>query len=62
MLTQGEEIVPGTFRSASFVGEYFPGMEQTYENRLYSCSLVDAPEYNNHMRRWPLWDKLATNA
>jgi hypothetical protein len=52
-VTQGEEIVQGTFRTSSFVREYFPGEEQIYNDGLYACSLVDAPEYVNHKRRWP---------
>jgi hypothetical protein len=63
VLTQGEEIVQGTFRTTSFVREYFPGEEEhIYEDELYSCSLVDAPEYDNHTRRWPLRGILPTNA
>lgn len=62
MVTQGDEIVQGTFRTASFVREYFPGKEQIYEDELYSCSLVEAPEYGDHPRRWLLRDTLPTNA
>jgi len=62
VLTQGEEIVQGTFRTSSFGREYVPGEEQIYEDELYSCSLVDAPEYDNHPRMSPLRDKFPTKA
>ncbi|TVY15153.1 hypothetical protein LARI1_G006422 [Lachnellula arida] len=42
--------VQGAFRTISRTREYFPGREQIYEDKLYSCSLMEAPEYDNHTR------------
>lgn len=51
VLMQGEEIVHGTFRTGNFNREYTPGEENVFKDELYSCSLVEAPEYDNHARR-----------
>jgi hypothetical protein len=60
--TQGEEIVQGTFKTTYCVRvDYTPGQEQIYSDELYSCSLVDAPEYNTHTRTWAVPDTISTN-
>ena len=58
---QGEKIVLGTFRTSSWLRKYSPGVENTFEDTLYSCSLVDAPGYDDHPRTWPCPDKVPIN-
>lgn len=50
LISKGEEIVQGTFRSSSFSRKYIPGQENIFEDELYSCSLVDAPDYVDDSR------------
>jgi hypothetical protein len=54
---QGEKIILGTFRTSSWLRKYSPGVENTFEDTLYSCSLVDAPGYDDDPRTWPPPDK-----
>jgi hypothetical protein len=53
VLVQGEEIVQGTFRTSSWRRKYSPGAEHNFEQTLYQCSLVHAPEYDDDPRTWP---------
>jgi len=48
LISKGEEIVQGTFKTVFLGREYSPGEEQVFEKELYSCTLADAPEYSDH--------------
>jgi len=48
---KGEKIVYGTSRTTVCKAQYTPGKEKEFEVKLYSCSLIDAPEFRTHARK-----------
>jgi hypothetical protein len=50
-LIKGEKIVYGTSRTTVCSMEYTPGKEKILELKLYSCSLIGAPEFRTHARK-----------
>ncbi|PMD34535.1 Hsp70 family protein-like protein [Hyaloscypha variabilis F] len=50
IISKGEKIVYGTSRTTVCKAQYTPGKEKEFEVKLYSCSLIDAPEFRTHAR------------